>query len=122
MSAIGKTFKFTGGVLAGLGIGAVTALLLAPQSGNLTTEQLQARVSEILDAGRRAQRQTEDDLYSRWEAEMTDAEKGGKPEDPAEKARKAAEATHKKEEQARKDAEKHLEKAQDELSKARKSV
>ena len=126
MSVIGKTLKFTGGMLVGLGIGAVTALLLAPQSGELTKEQLQARIDEMLDAGRRAQRKTEDDLYSRWEAELAKADRDEKEQDDTNKAladaKKQAEEARKREEQQRKDAERHIEKARDELDKARKSI
>ncbi len=126
---IGKTLKFTGGLLAGLGIGALTALLLAPQSGKLSVEQLQGRLDEIADAARRASRQTEDELYTRWEAQLTEATKkegqaGGADDAEARaKARKeAADKERKAEEKKQKEAEEHLENARKELEKARKAV
>ena len=123
MSVITKTLKFTGGTLLGLGIGAVTALLLTPQSGEINRAQIQARLNEILDAGRRAQHATEDDLQARWEAQTHEPKKSGEEQTvvnkPVIKAEQEAERLREKQEQARKDAEKHLEKAGKELDKAR---
>jgi len=111
-------------MLLGLGIGAVTALLLAPQSGEVSTEQIRARLDEVLAAGRRAQQTTEDELQTRWEA--TVSENGKPPAEPmsadkrrAIKAEEAEARAREKAEAARKDAERHLEKAGKELEKAR---
>lgn len=123
MSVITKTLKFTGGTLLGLGIGAVTALLLTPQSGEINRAQLQARLNEILDAGRRAQHATEDELQARWESQTHEPKKSGEEQTavnkPVIKAEQEAERLREKQEQARKEAEKHLEKAGKELDKAR---
>ena len=124
MSAISKTLKFTGGALLGLGIGAVTALLLAPQSGEISKEQIRARVDEILAAGRRAQQQTQTELLARWETTVREGKQDGVEEmtavnRPVIKAQEAEERKREKAEQARKEAERHLEKANKELDKAR---
>ena len=52
MSTISKTLKFTGGALIGLGVGALTALILAPQSGQVTTAQLRARLDDLTPSKR----------------------------------------------------------------------
>jgi gas vesicle protein len=124
VSVIGKTLKFSGGVLLGLGIGAVTALLLAPQSGEESTNQIRTRLDEALEARRLAQARTEDELQTRWEATVHE---GGKDGAAANKPRKtpaqlAEERAQQKEEAARKDAEKHLKKASQELDKARTKI
>ena len=123
MSVITKTLKFTGGTLLGLGIGAVTALLLTPQSGEINRAQLQARLNEILDAGRRAQHATEDELQARWESQTHEPKKSGEEQTvvnkPVIKAEQEAERLREQQEKARKEAEKHLEKASKELDKAR---
>ncbi|HUS17744.1 MAG TPA: YtxH domain-containing protein [Chloroflexia bacterium] len=124
MSAVSKTLKFTGGVLLGLGIGTVTALLLAPQSGQMSKEQIQTRLDEILDAGRRAQHQTETELTARWESTIHEGARDGAEEmtvdnKPEIKAEREAERLREKQEAARKDAERHLEKASKELDRAR---
>ena len=67
MSIIGKTARFVAGLGLGAGLGAVTALLLAPQSGEISLAQVQSRVDAILRAGRTAAQQREDELYDAWE-------------------------------------------------------
>jgi|SRR5579859_3796250 len=123
MSVISKTLKFTGGVLLGLGIGGVTALLLAPQSGEMSKEQIRARLDEIVDAGRRAQQQTETDLQARWESATHEGAKGaGDPtvvNTPQIKADAAAERARQKQEQEHREAARHLATASNELNKAK---
>ena len=124
MSAISKTLKFTGGALLGLGIGAVTALLLAPQSGQVTTEQLRARLDDVLDAGRTAQLATENELHARWEATIREGVKDDNAEmtvenKPQIKAEQVAAREREKTEQARKAAIRDLDEASKKLDKAR---
>jgi gas vesicle protein len=123
VSVITKTLKFTGGTLLGLGIGALTALLLTPQSGEINRAQLQARLNEILDAGRRAQHATEDELQARWESQVQEPKKNGEEQTvvnkPVIKAEQEAERRREQQEKARKEAERHLDKAGKELDKAR---
>jgi len=141
MGIIGKTLRFVGGLALGAGVGAAAAMLLAPQSGEMSTTQLQARVDEILTAGRRASRARESELYAAWEAEMGDAgdTKAKRPANAdadddevarqREKARTAAqhsqdqarEKAQKELEQAQDEAQKHLDKARAELEKAEKA-
>lgn len=70
MGIIGKTLRFTIGLGLGAGIGTVAAMLLAPQSGRTTKEQLQARIDEALDAGKKAQHERERELQQYWEQEI----------------------------------------------------
>ena len=70
MSFIGKTVRFVAGFALGAGVGTVTALLLAPQSGESSQRGIQQRVMDVLTAGRTASRQREDELYAAWEAEL----------------------------------------------------
>ncbi len=124
MSVIGKTLKFSGGALLGLGIGAVTALLLAPQSGEESTNQIRVRLNAVLDAGRRAQHQAEDELQARWHATIhepgKDDEADAKAAQPRKsKAEEAEERAREKADADRREAERHLDKARQELDKAR---
>lgn len=79
MNIIGRTLKFTLGLALGAGVGAVAAMLLAPQSGKVNREQIKARVDEMLQAGQEAQRKREKELQDYWEQETnvkyTDEEK-----------------------------------------------
>jgi gas vesicle protein len=140
---IGKTLRFVGGLAVGAGIGAVAAMLVAPQSGETSKEQLQAHIDEILAAGQRASRHREQELYAAWEAELNEGQSGGKakrPKIPAgddedaqarerEKARVAARRAddearakaQKELEQAQEEAQKHLDQARAELDKAEKA-
>jgi gas vesicle protein len=70
MGVIGKTLRFTLGLTLGAGIGTMAALLLAPQSGKVSKEQLQARLDEIVSAGKNAQRERERELQEYWEQEI----------------------------------------------------
>jgi gas vesicle protein len=127
MSMIGKTFRFVAGFAVGTGIGAVTALLLAPQSGDMSKEQIQARVNEILNAGQRASRKREEELYAAWEAELGTAHSndGKKDKDGADTSRqleKARAAAREREDKARDEAQKAQEEAQKKLEKARREL
>jgi gas vesicle protein len=75
MGIIGKTLRFTLGLALGAGIGAVAAMLVAPQSGKVTTDQIRQRVNTILAAGKDAQQQREHELQSYWEQEIKKPEK-----------------------------------------------
>jgi gas vesicle protein len=70
MGVIGKTLRFTLGLVLGVGIGAAAAMLLAPQSGKVSKEQIQGRVEEIVSAGKEAQREREKELQDYWEQEI----------------------------------------------------
>ena len=70
MGVIGKTLRFTFGLALGAGVGAVAALLVAPQSGKVSTEQIKARVDAILDAGKQAQHNRQRELQEYWEQEI----------------------------------------------------
>lgn len=70
MGVIGKTLRFTVGIALGAGIGAVAAMLVAPQSGRATKEQIQARFDEMVQAGQRAQHDREKELQEYWEQEI----------------------------------------------------
>lgn len=123
MGIIGKTLRFVAGLGVGAGIGAVTALLLAPQSGETSQEQVQARLQEILDAGRRAAHKRENELYTAWEATVNegqhdDGKDKAQSQDATDKEReKARIAAHRHDDQARDEAQKQLEKATEEAQK-----
>ena len=124
MSMIGKTLRFAAGFGIGAGIGALTALVLAPQSGQMSKDQIQARVQAILDSGRRAARQREEELYTAWEAELGEARRGaggnGKSaDDVSRELEKARREAHEREDKARAEAQKAQEEAQKNLEKAR---
>jgi gas vesicle protein len=70
MGVIGKTLRFTLGLTLGAGIGTVAALLLAPQSGKVTKEQIQQRINDIVNAGKAAQSDREKELLSYWEQQL----------------------------------------------------
>ena len=70
MGVIGKTLRFTFGLALGAGLGAVAALLVAPQSGKVSTDQIKARVDSIMDAGKQAQHKRERELQEYWEQEI----------------------------------------------------
>jgi gas vesicle protein len=70
MGVIGKTLKFTLGLALGMGIGAVAALLVTPQSGRSIQDQIQARLKEIMDAGQKAQQERQHELQEYWEQEI----------------------------------------------------
>lgn len=70
MGIIGKTIRFTLGVGLGAGIGAVAAMLAAPQSGKVTKDQIQQRLDEVMNAGKKAQQERERELQDYWEQEV----------------------------------------------------
>ena len=69
MGIIGKTIRFTLGLGLGAGLGAVAAMLAAPQSGKVTKEQIQNRLDEVRNAGKKAQQERERELQQYWEQE-----------------------------------------------------
>ncbi len=66
----GKLVRFTLGIGIGTGIGVVTAMLLAPASGEETRTSVQDRLAEIGDNYRRAQLEKEQEMRAKWEAEI----------------------------------------------------
>jgi gas vesicle protein len=70
MGVVTKTLRFTLGLTLGAGIGAAAALLIAPQSGKVSKEQIQARFNEMLNAGKAAQAQREKELLEYWEDQI----------------------------------------------------
>ena len=45
-------------------------MLLAPQSGKVTKEQIQERINEALNAGKAAQNEREKELLTYWEQQL----------------------------------------------------
>lgn len=78
MGVIGKTLRFTIGLALGASIGAVAALLVAPQSGKISADQIKARVDAVLDAGKEAQQKRQKELQAYWEQEIQKPEKAKK--------------------------------------------
>jgi gas vesicle protein len=70
MGVIGKTLRFALGLGIGAGLGAVAAMLVAPQSGKVTKERIQERVDEIVKAGKTAQNRREKELLEYWEEQL----------------------------------------------------
>ncbi len=70
MGVIGKTVRFTFGLALGAGIGTVVALMVAPQSGKVTKEQIQARWNGMLAAAKQAQKSREKELQEYWEQQI----------------------------------------------------
>ena len=70
MGVIGKTLRFVLGLGLGAAIGAAATLVVAPQSGRVSREQIQARINEALDAAKKAQRDREKELQEYWEQEV----------------------------------------------------
>jgi gas vesicle protein len=70
MGIIGKTLRFIGGLALGAVAGAAGAMLLAPQSGARTRDEIKSRVDEIVEAGKQAQRERERELQSYWEQQV----------------------------------------------------
>ncbi len=81
MGVIGKTVRFVAGLTLGAGVGAVGAMLVAPQSGKVTKEQIQARVNDMMNAGKSAQRDREKELQDYWEQEINIKYKEDKAKD-----------------------------------------
>jgi gas vesicle protein len=70
MGVIGKTMRFTLGLALGAGLGAVAAMLAAPQSGKVSKEKIQARIDEVVSAGKTAQARREKELLDYWEQQL----------------------------------------------------
>ncbi len=70
MGVIGKTFRFVVGLGLGAGIGAAAALVVAPQSGKVSRQEIQQRMNNAVSAGKRAQRDREKELQDYWEQEV----------------------------------------------------
>lgn len=70
MGVIGKTFRFVLGLGVGAAIGAAAALVVAPQSGRVSREEIQGRLKDAMDAGKKAQRDREKELQEYWESEV----------------------------------------------------
>jgi gas vesicle protein len=70
MGIIGKTLRFVIGLGLGAAVGAAAALVVAPQSGRVSREDIQARLNEAMDAAKKAQREREKELQEYWEQEV----------------------------------------------------
>jgi len=78
MGVIGKTLRFTFGLALGAGIGAVAALIVAPQSGKISQGEIKKRIDSILQAGKDAQAQRQHELQEYWEQTITKKDEEGK--------------------------------------------
>jgi len=78
MGVIGKTLRFTLGLALGAAVGAVAALVVAPQSGKVTQTEIKKRIDSILQAGKDAQAQRQNELQEYWEQTITKKEEEGK--------------------------------------------
>lgn len=70
MGIIGKALRFTLGLGLGAAVGAAAALVVAPQSGRVSREEIQSRLNAAMDAGKKAQRDREKELQEYWEQEV----------------------------------------------------
>jgi gas vesicle protein len=77
MGVIGKTLRFIGGLALGAVAGAAGAMLVAPQSGARTRGEIKARVDEVVEAGKQAQRARERELQQYWEQQVNVRYKNG---------------------------------------------
>ena len=78
MGVIGKTLRFTVGLLIGAGIGAAATMLVSPQSGKVSKDQIKARVDEVMKAAKDAQQHRERELQEYWEQEINTKDKDKK--------------------------------------------
>lgn len=78
MGVVGKTLRFTLGLALGAAIGAVGALVVAPQSGKVSQQQIKQRIDSILQAGKDAQAQRQRELQEYWEQTTTKKDENGK--------------------------------------------
>lgn len=72
MGALGRIGAFIVGGALGAGVGAVVAMLVAPQSGDEFVESVERRIDQVKVAGLEAQARTEEDLIRRFRAETGD--------------------------------------------------
>lgn len=70
MGVIGKTLRFVVGLGVGAALGAVATLVVAPQSGRISREEIQGRLNAAMDAAKKAQRDREKELQEYWEQEI----------------------------------------------------
>lgn len=65
---MGKFLAFLSGVLSGAVVGAVTALLLTPQSGEVLKDQARQRYNDMLEEGRKAGEARRQEVLAEFEA------------------------------------------------------
>ena len=65
---MGKIFGFLAGAMCGVIVGAVAVLLLTPQSGGELRQQLDQRLNELLEEGRKASAVRRAELLDEFEA------------------------------------------------------
>ena len=70
MGVIGKTLRFVVGLGVGAAVGAAATLVVAPQSGRISREEIQGRLNAAKDAARKAQHDREKELQEYWEQEI----------------------------------------------------
>ena len=77
-----KTFSFLVGIAAGAVVGAVVAVLLAPEAGSDLQQRLRARIGELIEEGksaadaRRAELEAQLDAFKRGAPITIDASEG----------------------------------------------
>ena len=72
MGAMKRLVKFTGGGLIGAAVGAVTASLFAPQSGDELQQNVQGRLRRAKAAGAEAKAEKEVELIQRFRSSVND--------------------------------------------------
>jgi gas vesicle protein len=72
MGAIKRLAKFTGGSVIGAAVGAVTASMFAPQSGNELQHRLRDRLRRAKVAGAVAKAEKEEELIRRFRGTVND--------------------------------------------------
>jgi gas vesicle protein len=65
---MGKLFDFVLGFALGLLVGAAVATLLAPGAGDETRQQLQLRLDQVIEEGKRARDERRAELEAQLEA------------------------------------------------------
>jgi gas vesicle protein len=65
---MGKLFDFVLGFTLGLLVGAAVATLLAPGAGDETRQQLQLRLDQVIEEGKRARDERRAELETQLEA------------------------------------------------------
>ncbi|MEA2511740.1 MAG: hypothetical protein QOJ59_1227 [Thermomicrobiales bacterium] len=72
MGAMKRIVKFTGGGLIGAAVGAVTASLFAPQSGEELQHKVHGRLRQAKLAGAQAKAEKEEELIQRFRNSVND--------------------------------------------------